>query len=136
MRTTYKDIGDLPSVAIPIPVIYFRGFPHRFLRRSYRHSSVSRAVGLLRGSVLHYASAVSHQALRIPKPKVVTGVKKHPRRSAFMVIWPTRNPFCKDPLPLVSVFANPRRTLHALPSRSVKKPPAFPTHPNAPICTL
>lgn len=76
MRTTYKDIGDLPSVAIPIPVIYFRGFPHRFLRRSCRHFSVSRAVGLLRGTVLHYASAVLHQALRIPKPKAVTGAKK------------------------------------------------------------
>jgi tetratricopeptide (TPR) repeat protein len=32
---------------------------------------------------------------------------------------------------LVSVFENPRRPLHALPSRSVKKPPAFPARPNA-----
>ena len=47
------------------------------------------------------------------------------------VVWPTRHPFCKDPLPLVSVFVNPRRPLHALPSRSVKKPPAFPARPNA-----
>ncbi|WP_298349333.1 hypothetical protein, partial [Runella sp.] len=47
------------------------------------------------------------------------------------MVWPTRYPFFKDPLPLVSVFENPRRPLHALPSRSVKKPPAFPARPNA-----
>jgi hypothetical protein len=35
------------------------------------------------------------------------------------------------PIPLVKAFENARRPLYVLPSRSAKKPPAFPTRPTA-----
>ncbi|MEI7584483.1 hypothetical protein [Runella sp.] len=38
----------------------------------------------------------------------------------------------QKPILLVSAFENPRWPLHALPSRSVKKPPAFPSSPQRP----